>query len=342
MTDTPLSPLVRSLLDNKFVGILVVKEGDDGSQIEQANGRAEVLFGMSAEQLKQSNLIELLDFDQSDNSLARLVTITRDVIVRGSVKVQDAEGENRLIPVDVSVVPVEGQDSYCVFITDSKDRESFNFLKRQFYKRITHELRSPLSSIVGALALLKSGKLSRIESIVQIAERNSKRLTLMINSILDVEQFESGRIFLQKRRSNLKALVQDSLSLVAEFAEEYKVEIEADLQDIKVDADEERLPQAIAQLIRYFIGHRGSLSRLKITSSDKDGWADLRFSLTETGTEGGRDDSDWDDLKLIPTLSLDMARQVIDLHNGSLTPSDFDRTGSGAEVWLRLPLSQEG
>ena len=66
------------------------------------------------------------------------------------------------------------------------------------------------------------------------------------------------RIFLQKRRSNLKALVQDSLSLVAEFAEEYNVEIEADLQDIRVDADEERLPQAIAQLIRYFIGHRGN------------------------------------------------------------------------------------
>lgn len=342
MTDTPLSPLVRSLLDNKFVAILVVKNGQNQARVEHVNSRAEQLFGLSAEQLKEGNLAELLHFDQSDNSLARLVSTAQDVIVRGSVKIQDAEGESRLIPVDISVASVEGQDSYCVFITDSKDRESFNFLKRQFYKRITHELRSPLSSIVGALALLKSGKLSKIESIVQIAERNSKRLTLMINSILDVEQFESGRIYLQKRRSNLKALVHDSLSLVAEFAEESKVEIEADLADIKIDADEERLPQAIAQLIRYFIGHRSNLEKIKISASDKDGWADLRFTLSESAKKEGRDSSDSEDLKLIPTLSLDMARQVIALHNGSLTPPDFDRTGSGSEVWLRLPLSHNG
>ncbi|MEZ4544097.1 MAG: histidine kinase dimerization/phospho-acceptor domain-containing protein [Cyanobacteriota/Melainabacteria group bacterium] len=262
MTDTPLSPLVRSLLDNKFVAILVVKNGQNQARVEHVNSRAEQLFGLSAEQLKEGNLAELLHFDQSDNSLARLVSIAQDVIVRGSVKIEDAEGDSRLIPVDISVASVEGQDSFCVFLTDSKDRESFNFLKRQFYKRITHELRSPLSSIVGALALLKSGKLSKIESIVQIAERNSKRLTLMINSILDVEQFESGRIYLQKRRSNLKALVHDSLSLgrLSFFAEESKVEIEGSC-DIEIDADEERLPPGYIRVNQIILSPSNNSSK---------------------------------------------------------------------------------
>lgn len=319
-----IDSLSKSLLANRFIGILIVQNGS----IEYVNSKAEFLFGLSEADLKSSKFEDLVEFDYEDNTLANLIKIGQQVIVRGLVNSQDSP---RQISVDFSVNEI---DDHCqaVFIATTHDRESFIHLKRQFYKRITHELRSPLSSIIGALALLKSGKLSKIESIVQIAERNSKRLTLMINSILDIEQFESGRIFLQKRRTDLKQVTEDAVVLVQEYAEEEKITFQNDCKPIPIDADEERLPQALAQIFRYFMGHCPGLVMIKVSSSDKDGWADLRFSL-ELDAQKAKRSGENEEFKLIPTLSLDMASQVIELHRGTLT--GIDRIEE--DVWLRLP-----
>ena len=324
--DLKLEKLAKSLLDNKFVGILVVSD----NKIEYANAKAESLFGMEEANLQNENFEDLVDFDQNDNSLKNLIKIGKDVIVRGHV---NDKATNQQCPVDFAVSSCERDHIHCIFISSSQDRESFLFLKKQFYKRITHELRSPLSSIIGALALLKSGKLAKIESIVQIAERNAKRLTLMINSILDIEQYEKGKIFLQLRNTDLSQIIGDAINLVDDFVDESKISIDNQAKPIAVNADEERLPQAIAQLFRYFIGHRPGLESVTITVNDGDGWADIKLKLAVSSISDDASNES-EELKLIPGLTLDLAKQVIELHNGTVTGMDQN------EAWIRLPLSK--
>ena len=317
-----LNAISRSLLNNKFVGILVVS--DRG--IEHSNSRVQELAGYTEEELREKAIQEILTFDQLDNSLGKLLSSGDKVIVRGQIVHKSGD----LFPVDIAVENFGDQGS-CVFLSPTRDRESFIFLKRQFFKKVTHELRSPLSSIVGALALIQSGKLSNVDNVIQIARRNSRRLTLMINSILDIETFESGSLVLQNTINDVQEQLNVAFSLVDEFAKENNVEIVANFKSVAIFSDHERFPLAIAQILRYLILKTDSPGTIEIGVSDADGWLDIRLTpSTLRSEEDGQDDRE-----LVPAFSLNMAQKVIDLHNGTLT-------GLGdhpSEVWIRLPIA---
>lgn len=319
-----LNPMARSLLNNKFVGILIISN----NKIEFSNSKAEELFGLTAEQLESKNIESLLNFDQLDNSLEKLLKVGNKVVVRGQLIHESKD----VYPVDIAVENLETFRS-CIFLSPTHDRESFNFLKKQFFKKVTHELRSPLSSIVGALALIKSGKLSNVESVIQIARRNSNRLTLMINSILDIETFESGSLVLQSTINDIQEQLNQAVSLVDEYAHENNVEIVADFKSIAVISDHERFPQAMAQILRYLILKCAKPGWINVSISDSDGWLDIKLNPSELSVTS--DETDLEEEDLVPSFSLNMAKRVIELHNGTLTGLG-DTSG---EVWLRLPIA---
>lgn len=65
-------------------------------------------------------------------------------------------------------------------------------MKASFISTVSHELRTPITSIRGALGLLESGTLTELSlkalQLVRIAHNNSKRLTGLVNDILDMEK----------------------------------------------------------------------------------------------------------------------------------------------------------
>lgn len=322
-----LEPLAKSLLDNKFVGVLLVAD----NKIEFANQFCESLFGIDLELISKSDFSSLLEFDREGNSLARLIKLGDDVIHRGAAIHKSGSKH----PVNISVNSTSKQYT-AVFISPTYDRESFIFLKRQFFKRVTHELRSPLSSIVGALALLSSGKLSKVDNILKIAERNSKRLTLMINSILDIEVFEGGSLVLQETANDLQELLSTSIELVQEYAHENNVELELKGCPVEVISDYERLPQAVAQLINFLITNNSNITKITITLTDSDGWADVKLTYLEgSQSEKDMEENPEESSVLLPSFTIKMAREVIDLHKGTITGLEDDLS----EIWIRLPIS---
>lgn len=82
--------------------------------------------------------------------------------------------------------------------TDISERKQVERMKREFVSTVSHELRTPLTSIRGALGLVIgkfSGSLpAKALQLLETANRNSERLTLLINDILDLEKIESGRL----------------------------------------------------------------------------------------------------------------------------------------------------
>jgi len=137
-------------------------------------------------------------------------------------------------------------------ITDQK-REAHR--KEQFVATISHELRTPVTSIIGSVALVASGAAGGLPEpaarLLEIARRNGQRLVHLINDILDLEKVESGMMAFDLRRIDVRELVEQEIGAIQSFAEPHGVTVRLDPPSCSgaVLADPGRLAQVVSNLL---------------------------------------------------------------------------------------------
>lgn len=167
--------------------------------------------------------------------------------------------DGQTVPVLLTVTPIvtaEGVTSgYLGIAKDISERHRNEKLKNEFISTVSHELRTPLTSIYGALRMVNSGVLAelppKVASLLQVAELNSKRLTSLINDLLDIEKLLAGKMQLDLKTQPLAGLVEEAVVAVASYAEQYQVRVDVELPQescyAKIDAT--RLIQVLINLL---------------------------------------------------------------------------------------------
>src|SRR5215213_4940426 len=125
-----------------------------------------------------------------------------------------ADGRPRWL--STTKVPIKNDAGQVIGIVGmSRDitvRQEINRLKSEFITTVSHELRTPLTSIRGSLGLLAGGAAGDIshsaKQMVDIAYKNSERLTRLVNDILDIERIEGGKLAFQMKVLDLTLLVE--------------------------------------------------------------------------------------------------------------------------------------
>ncbi|MFD2740837.1 sensor histidine kinase [Sulfitobacter aestuarii] len=127
--------------------------------------------------------------------------------------------------------------------------------KTEFVSTISHELRTPMTSIKGSLDMTCAGALGElppnVEKVLKIAQRNSVRLTAIINEILDLQKFEAGRIVLDMQKRDLGTMIMDAIDMNRAYAQTLNVELRAGHldKDVEIFVDEQRIQQVMANLL---------------------------------------------------------------------------------------------
>ncbi len=133
--------------------------------------------------------------------------------------------------------------------------EKANLAKSDFLSTVSHELRTPLTSIRGALALIAGGAVGELpeaaKPLIEIAHKNSERLILLVNDILDMEKIEAGKMEFNVSPFKLMPLLQQALDGNRAYADLYKVnyELESEIPEAMVSVDGNRLMQVFANLL---------------------------------------------------------------------------------------------
>jgi len=129
-------------------------------------------------------------------------------------------------------------------------------LKSEFVSTVSHELRTPLTAIHGSLSIINSEflnfiKNNTIESMLNIAERNSERLLLLINDLLDMEKIESGKFDYNLSIYKLKGLIEESVVDNKSYGEKFNtvIQVVTDIPDIEINVDKGRFFQVLSNLI---------------------------------------------------------------------------------------------
>lgn len=159
-------------------------------------------------------------------------------------------------------------------IIDISQRKRVEQMKAEFVATVSHELRTPLTSISGALGLLTGGITGVLPEaslkLLQIAEKNSRRLSTLINDLLDMEKISSGHLNLHLQACSLQEQLQLCLESNQSFADSYQVKLELQMPSDPcwIQADPERLQQVLANLVSNAIKY-----------SPTDGSVELRLLI---------------------------------------------------------------
>jgi len=128
-------------------------------------------------------------------------------------------------------------------------------MQSQFVSIVSHELRTPLTSIKGSLGLIKSGGLGettpKIDSVVAIAYKNSNRLAVLIDDLLDVQKFESGKMNFKLKPVDLAQLIQEAAEANESLGSTMDVTFKTFglEKPVFVNADHDRMMQVMANIL---------------------------------------------------------------------------------------------
>lgn len=153
------------------------------------------------------------------------------------------------------VEDLSGKKMIWSIIEDISERKRNDRMKNEFISTVSHELRTPLTAIAGSLGLLAGGALGElpgtVDEIVAIAYKNSRRLSMLINDLLDMEKLIAGKLNFDLRPQALMPLVEQALDDNQAYADQFGVTLRITQRDdaLHVDVDAQRLQQIFANLL---------------------------------------------------------------------------------------------
>ncbi|PSB24122.1 GAF domain-containing protein [Stenomitos frigidus] len=136
---------------------------------------------------------------------------------------------------------------------DITERQKVEKMKDEFISIVSHELRTPLTSIRGSLGLLATGMMDdepvAMKRMIEIAATDTERLVRLVNDVLDLEKLESGKISLVRVWCNAGDLMQRSLEVMQNSAQEAGVQLVVQPLSLQIWVDPDRIIQTFTNLL---------------------------------------------------------------------------------------------
>jgi signal transduction histidine kinase/ActR/RegA family two-component response regulator len=232
------------------------------------------------------------------------------------------------------------------------EAEDANRLKDEFLATVSHELRTPLHAVIGWSHMLRTGGLDEAMTTraIETIERNAKSQAQLIEDILDVSRFITGKLHLNIGLVDFASVINaaiDSVQLAAE-SKDIQLEVTLDPSARRVSGDSSRLQQVVWNLLSNAIKFTPAGGRVQVRL-ERAG-TDAQISVSDTG-EGINSDflpfifdrfrqGDGSSTRKHGGLGLGLAivRHLVELHGGTVSADSVGK-GQGTTFTLRLPLA---
>jgi PAS domain S-box-containing protein len=230
------------------------------------------------------------------------------------------------------------------------DAEEAARLKDQFLATLSHELRTPMSAVLGWLHLLRSGKLRKDQEqqALETIERNARLQNQLINDLLDVSRSITGQLRIERVKAHPVAVLRAAIESVRPQASGRQVSIAVDVpdEDPVVWGDPSRLQQVFNNLLVNAIKFSHAGGRIDVTMRNTAETIDIAFRDYGEGIAPDMLPFIFERFRQADGsltrkhggmgLGLAIARHLLDLHAGSIT-AESEGPGMGATFTVTLP-----
>jgi PAS domain S-box-containing protein len=231
-------------------------------------------------------------------------------------------------------------------ITEQKQDE---IRKNDFIGMVSHELKTPLTSLTAILQVLnakfKNSEDAFVPGALQKANLQVRRMSAMINGFLNISRLESGKILIEKQTFNIDQLLQEIISEAQMTVTTHHIEL-LGCGDVEIYADRDKISSVISNLISNAVKYspKGKLIKVKCGFTDKQ----ITISIQDEGMGIKPADMEkiFDRYFRVETnntqhisgfgIGLYLSAEIIQRHNGKIWVES--ESGVGSTFYFSLPI----
>lgn len=365
--DALLRPL-KEELDQGSLSLLRLNQSDFKRKLEKITTSLVAEVNQFTEQQEKSELADPRLESRSNELLYQCIAVGVILNVmlaiflaisfhRGTVKRLQAVVENTALlskrkPLNPQLT---GSDEIAqldkVFHSMANELREVDRLKQEFFAMVSHDLRSPLTSIQFFLTMLSEGKYGELTQKgaekSQSANRGASRLLALVNDLLDLDKLESGRFDMELKNIPVLTVINRSLDAVRPIAEKQNISFEVPDTQEYVHADEDRLIQVMVNLlgnaVKYSpegqpvvisVNRLAEMVEVRVTDRGRGVPEELKDAIFERFKQVDADDHK---IRGGSGLGLAISKALIE-QQGGLIGVDSDE-GKGSSFWFRIPAA---
>ncbi|MBA3995398.1 MAG: hypothetical protein C0469_17915 [Cyanobacteria bacterium DS2.3.42] len=248
---------------------------------------------------------------------------------------------------------------FCVAHDITKEKELAQ-VKQDFMNMVSHDLRSPLSSVMVRLTMLIEGKQDELTTSfreeAESAVKSAEKLVGFIDDLLDFQKLSAGQMPLELKSHEAQTLVDEAVDLVKAYAKDRSIELKFDNEFAKVPlvCDGQKVVQVLVNLlsnaikfsparsvVQICVEHISESVRFSVSDEGPGVDADVRIAIFEPFQQTASTQHQG------TGLGLAICKMIVEAHGGSIgvaekMPSDSGETAQenvakGSRFWFSIP-----
>jgi two-component system phosphate regulon sensor histidine kinase PhoR len=324
-------------------GVIVV---DKSGRISSLNRTIERIFGVSQAGAENKFFLEIIP----NNDIFEIVNT---VLKKGEFVSREL---NLVWPIEkvfqVNASPIfekNAVNSCLLAVHDMTEIRRLETMRRDFVANVSHELKTPLTSIKGFIETLLEGALEDKENsrnFLKIIQDHAERLNNLINDLLDLSHLESKEIRLEKAEVNLRALSDDILNAFKSHLKKKAITAVNDLPaTLAIQADKPKIEQVLTNLIDNAIKFNKEKGSIRIYAQDSQDTIKVTVEDSGTGIPPKDVPRIFERFYRVDKarsrslggtgLGLSIVKHIVELHGGSVGVESTE--GLGSKIFFTLP-----
>ena len=257
---------LAAIFNNMIEGIVTV---DRKGHIVSVNPAVEKIFGITKDDAEGRLFLETI----RNNDISDVISMVLKNGQALSREISLVMPARRIFQVNTTPVFEDGGVSGCVaVIHDITGIRQLETMRRDFVANVSHELKTPLTSIKGFVETLLEGALDDKENnrhFLKIIQEHAGRLNALIEDLLSLSHLESGGIILEKCRFDLRQEIEEVILGSKSRLRDKDINVKDELPPkLPVNADKNRIGQVITNLIDNAIKFNKTKGFIRVYSQD--------------------------------------------------------------------------
>ena len=327
---------LKYVLSGMEEGIIAV---NSSGKIILANQSASKLFNFKAEIRGQEISEVKLD--------SRIVNIFEEIIKKKDFEskqlVIEREATNQYYLVHFTAIKLEDESFWggVAIFHDISERYRFEQLQREFVANVSHELKSPLSSIKGSVEILLDGIINdetEKREYLKMILKESNSLSHLIDETLTLAEFDAGGVELNKEKIKMGDLFENLRVFFNNIKKEKQsLELEVD-DDLSVSANREKIRQVLINLLSNSVKYSAADGQIKLKAERDDNQIKISILDNGIGIPESEQKNIWERFYKVDKartpgerssgLGLAIVKQIVNEHQGEVSLESSKGEGS--------------